>query len=90
MKEIGSYLYDEIASSTNDVEENILAADISRLEKGKLSTFPKQRKQIYYLSRFEAFSIDDIASQMNLERRTVECHLYIARREMRMFLKQCI
>ena len=31
MKEIGSYLYDEIASSTNDVEENILAADISRL-----------------------------------------------------------
>lgn len=90
MKEIGSYLYDEIASSTNDVEENILAADISRLEKGKLSTFPKQRKQIYYLSRFEAFSIDDIASQMSLERRTVECHLYIARREMRMFLKQCI
>ena len=89
-REISSFLYDETPSATNEVEENILAADISRLERGKLATFPKQRKQIYYLTRFEALSVDEIAAQMNLGRRTVECHLFIARKEMRTFLRLCI
>lgn len=90
MKEISSFLYDETPSCTNDVEENVITADISRLEKKKLSTLPKQRKEIYYLTRFANLSIDDIATKMSLERRTIECHLYMARKEMRMFLKQCI
>lgn len=90
MKEISSYLYDGIASSTNDVEENILVADISQLEKGKLSTFPKQRKQIYYLSRFKELSLVEIATRLSIGKRTVECHLFMARKEMRTYLQQCI
>ena len=48
-REISSYLYDQTSSCTNETEETVLANDISLLEKKKLSTFPRQRKQIYYL-----------------------------------------
>lgn len=89
-KEISSYLYDECTSHTDEVEETIWVTDIYRLEKRKLATFPKQRRQIYSLVRFGQLSSDEIASRMCLKKRTVECHLLLARKEMRAFLKQCI
>ena len=89
-KEISSYLYDETPSCTNETEESICANDISSLEKKKLATFPKQRKQIYYLTRFKGLSSTEIADRLSIGKRTVECHLFIARKEMRTYLQQCI
>ena len=86
-REISSYLYDQTSSCTN---ETVLANDISLLEKKKLSTFPRQRKQIYYLTRFKGLSSVEIATRLNVGKRTVECHLFMARKEMRTYLQQCI
>ena len=89
-REISSYLYDQTSSCTNETEETVLANDISLLEKKKLSTFPRQRKQIYYLTRFKGLSSVEIATRLNVGKRTVECHLFMARKEMRTYLQQCI
>ena len=89
-REISSYLYDETSSCTNETEEIVWANDISSLEKKKLATFPRQRKQIYYLTRFEGLSSVETATRLNVGKRTVECHLFIARKEMRTYLQQCI
>ena len=89
-REISSYFYDETPSCTNESEENIYANDIYLLEKKKLATFPNQRKQIYYLTRFKGLSAVEIATRLNVGKRTVECHLFIARKEMRTYLQQCI
>ena len=89
-REISSYLYDEASSCTNETEEIVLTNDISSLEKKKLSTFPRQRKQIYYLTRFKGLSSVEIATRLNVGKRTVECHLFMARKEMRTYLQQCI
>ena len=89
-REISGYFYDETPSYTNESEENIWANDISSLEKKKLATLPKQRKQIYYLTRFKGLSVIEIANRMSIEKRTVDSHLFIARREIRTFLMQSI
>ena len=89
-KEISCYLYDEAPSCTNETEEIVLTNDISSLEKKKLATFPRQRKQIYYLTRFKGLSSVEIAACLNVGKRTVECHLFMARKEMRTYLQQCI
>ena len=65
-REISSYLYDQTSSCTNETEETVLANDISLLEKKKLSTFPRQRKQIYYLTRFKGLSSVEIANRLNV------------------------
>ena len=89
-REISSYLYDETPSCTNETEENILANDIFALEQKKMFSFPKQRKQIYYLTRFQGLSTVEIATRLSIKKRTVECHLLLARKEMRSFMRQCI
>lgn len=89
-REISSYLYDEASSCTNETEETVLTNDISSLEKKKLATFPRQRKQIYYLTRFKGLSSVEIAIRLNVGKRTVDSHLFIARKEMRTYLQQCI
>ena len=78
-REISSYLYDQTSSCTNETEETVLANDISLLE-----------KKIYYLTRFKGLSSVEIATRLNVGKRTVECHLFMARKEMRTYLQQCI
>ena len=39
---------------------------------------------------FEDKSVTDISEELNISRRTVENHLFISRKEVREYLKQCI
>ena len=59
-------------------------------EKRKLRTLPEQRRKIYIMSRFEDKSSSEISAKLNLSRRTVENHLFISRKEIREYMKQCI
>ena len=42
------------------------------------------------MNRFQGKSSEDIAEELNLSRRTVENHLFISRKEVREFIRQCI
>lgn len=42
------------------------------------------------MSRFEDKSSSEISAKLNLSRRTVENHLFISRKEIREYMKQCI
>ena len=89
-QEIGSYLYETYSAASTDTESGIYARDLQRLELRKLSTLPKQRRKIYAMSRFQGKSSEAIAEELNLSRRTVENHLFISRKEMRTYIRQCI
>ena len=89
-QEVDSYMYDCAVTSTNETEENIIANDLMATEQRKLAMMPEQRRLVYAMNRFEAKTSTEIAEEMNLSRRTVENHLFLGRREMREFFKNCI
>ena len=89
-QEIDSYLYDTLSASTNETEEKIISDDLMTMERMRVAAMPDQRRLIYTLSRFDDTPSSEIADQLNLSRRTVENHLFISRREMREFFRNCI
>ena len=90
MQEITSYFLDRIPTSTNDVESQIIANDISTCEQNRVLRLPAQRRQIYAMSRFGHKSSADISACLGLSVRTVENHLFISRKEIREYIQQCI
>ena len=96
-QEIDRYLYDMLPVSTVEPESRIVADDLRRMEIRRVSALPEQRRKVYEMNRFQgkssediAKSSEDIAEELNLSRRTVENHLFISRKEVREFIRQCI
>ena len=89
-QEIDRYLYDTLPVTTVEPENRMVADELRRLESRRVSALPEQRRKVYIMSRFQDKSADDIAEELNLSKRTVENHLFISRKEVREFIRQCI
>lgn len=89
-QEIDSYMYDMTATATNETEEQIIGNDLMSIERRRLAAMPEQRRLVYSLNRYEGKTSPEIATELNLSCRTVENHLFIGRREMRDFFRNCI
>lgn len=89
-QEITSYMYDHVQARIAESESVIIAHDLQAQELKCLRTLPEQRRKIYMLNRFQEKSSSEIAEALRLSRRTVENHLFICRKEVRAYMKQCI
>lgn len=89
-QEVSNYIYDMIPSFTNETEEKIIADDLCKTEQRILAAFPVQRRTVYALSRYEEKDTEEIANMLNLSQRTVDYHLFLGRRDMRRYMKNCI
>lgn len=89
-QEITSYMYDHASTYTNETESQLIANDLSNLEKYKLQMLSEQRRKVYVMNRFQEQSVSEISVKLNLSQRTVENHLFAGRKEIREFIKQCI
>lgn len=89
-QEIASYMMENPVSATCSPETDIVVNDIKEHEVHRMSLLPSQRKKIYYMNRFMDMSADDISKKLCLSKRTVENHLFISRKEVREYIKQCI
>ena len=88
--EITSYIYDHAITYTNETESLIIAKELSLLEKHKLGMLSDQRRKIYTMNRFEEKSISEISTELSISPRTVENHLFVSRKVVRDFIRQCI
>ena len=89
-QEVTSYIYDNQPSCTRVVEEQVVADDLQALERERVARLPEQRRKIYVLARFGGKQVSEIARQLNLSPRTVGNHLYISRKEVREYIRECI
>lgn len=64
--------------------------DLQKQELMRVKCLPCRRRKIYVMNRFEGKASADIAAELNLSVRTVENHLFISRKEVRNYMKQCI
>ena len=88
--ELSSYIYDNMPAVHTHTEEQIVARDILSLERDIISRLPNQRKKVYTLARFEEKDVTEIAQQLHISPRTVQSHLYLSRKEVRSYIRQCI
>ena len=89
-QEIDRYLYDTLPVTTVEPESRMVADELRRLESRRVSALPEQRRKVYIMSRFQDKPAEDIAEELKLSQRTVENHLFISRKEVREFIRQCI
>lgn len=82
-----AYFGEHISNST---AERVVADDLAETELRVVTAMPPKRRKVYMMSRFEDMSIDDIAAELSMGRRTVETHLFIGRRTMRKELRRCV
>ncbi|MDD4589873.1 MAG: RNA polymerase sigma-70 factor [Parabacteroides sp.] len=74
-------------SDTYEPEQDMFAKDLSLLIDLVISQMPEQRQRIFKMSRKKGFSNDEIASRLNIHKRTVENHISNALRDLRKALQ---
>lgn len=70
--------------------EAIEAEELELLIYGLIDSMPEQRRQIFKMSRVEGLSNDEIASKMNISKRTVETHISNVLKEIRKALTSIV
>ena len=89
-REINVYLLETTVTYNNNVESRIVADDLARREKHRMSLLSPQRRVIYRMNRYEEKTVPEIALKLQLSLRTVENHLFAGRKEVREYMRQCI
>ena len=68
----------------------VVTDDLARLEMKKVMSLSEQRKVVYMKNRYEDKTPGEIAKELSISKRTVEGHLFLGRRQVREYIKQCI
>lgn len=89
-QEVINEVYENAKSEVSEVESSLYTEELSACERDAVGRLPAQRRKVYELIRFEGEKIVDIAAKLSLSVRTVENHLFISRKEVRNYMKQCI
>jgi RNA polymerase sigma-70 factor (ECF subfamily) len=79
---IEQYINETVESEENGWE----AKEIELLEQLTVSRMPPQRKTIYEMSRMQGISNAEIATRLDISKKTVENHLNLALKELRKVL----
>lgn len=64
-------------------DEIIAADEMKLLITLALEEMPRQRKEVFEMSRYENMSYDEIAQKLGITKRTVESHIYHVIRELK-------
>lgn len=90
-QEVAAYLEENYQSQrAGDADACVIVRDLQKQELMRVNCLPCQHRKIYIMNRFEGKTSADIAAELNLSVRTVENHLFISRKEVRNYMKQCI
>lgn len=75
-------------TSASTTEDYLSFSELEKCTLRFINSLPSRHKQIFLLSRKEGMKNEEIASQLNLSKRTVENNIYQAELAIRQFLKK--
>lgn len=81
-----SKIYETIKSGIENTEQTILANELAALINSRMKHLPDKRRTTYHLSLYDGLSVSEIAERLHISYRTAECHLFLARKDMRHFI----
>lgn len=71
--------YINTSSSSSNAEDQLIARETEELLESIVSNLPARKQKIFLLNRYHDKSIEEIASELGLSKRTVESHIYQTR-----------
>lgn len=82
----------EMATSKTVVrpDQSLAAKDIARLEQKLVAKLSPATAHVYEMTRFQELSITEIAEELSLSKRTVECHQFRSRKFVREQLRHAL
>ena len=80
----------ETLSLKPDIELKLNADDLKQEIDKATETLPKRCREIFYMSRFEHLSIQEISENLNISHRTVENQLSIALKHIRPYISNTL
>lgn len=84
------YFFVHARRASCDTEERVAAAEVAELEAAQIGRMSPRRSEVYGLCVGAGYTADEAAVALRLSRRTVENHLFAARREMHAALRECV
>lgn len=83
-QEVYSYVYDmNTRRSVSRPDEEMAVRDIEDLERVLIGRLSPATARVYEMSRIKGMTIDEIAEELSLSKRTVECHQFKSRKFVR-------
>lgn len=76
----------ETGRAVNDVEERCTAAELDALLLQIVERMPERRRQVFIMSRMQHLPNKEIAARLNLSVRTVDHHIELALKEIRIHM----
>ncbi|MCC5932367.1 MAG: RNA polymerase sigma-70 factor [Cyclobacteriaceae bacterium] len=80
-------LTEEQLAVFDDTNLEAMAEDMEKLAGELIDKLPETQKKVFLLSRLEGRSNDEISLMLNISKRTVEHHIYLALRSLKMHVK---
>jgi RNA polymerase sigma-70 factor (family 1) len=78
----GALSFDEVSEETiqmeNSVEEDLHYKEMEAAAMQLITRLPTVQQQVFRMNKLEGLTIQEIASRMNLSKRTIEHHIYLA------------
>lgn len=89
-QEIASYIKDSATWVTNETDSRIVVDDLQRHEGLCVEKMPTLRQNVYKMMRYEGKSPIEISVALNVPIKAVCDQLYLGRKAVRTYMKECI
>lgn len=90
-QEVYSYIYDmTMRKSVERPDDHIAVRDIEEAEHNLVMLLSPATARVYEMTRKQEMTIDEIATELSLSRRTVECHQFKSRKFVREHLSMAL
>lgn len=80
--------YDTQAYAQDTTEEKVAYKELKLLFDRTIIALPEKRRKVYCLSFFYDLSLSEISRELSISKRTVEQHLFLARKEIKTQLQK--
>ncbi len=91
VRQLETDLSETVSCSDDDtIAKRVEYADLLTFEQHFLSQLPTKRARIYRMYRHEEMTADEIAAELQLSKRTVECQIYLSTKNIKYCLKHII
>ncbi len=81
------YLKNYLVKTNNDTEHAVFLSELSEIIKKNIQQMPEKRRIVFELSRTKGLSHKEISNKLNISTKTIEVHIGLALKELRLALK---